>query len=156
MDLDGNVLFIGSLTAILLGLLMGRVTFPWSSANVVAPLVLGVVGWAAFPVYESRIAEPTVPRRLFHHQNATIEFFLAFHTGVFLASPANFLPLDFQSLKGASPLVSEVGTLPLNTLMMPAAVLSGAFMARSGFVDRYMQWLGSSLPSDSVYYYSRH
>ena len=88
MDLGGDVLFIGSNTANLLGFLMSGVTFPWFSANVVAPLVLGVVGGAAFLVYESRIAEPTVPRRLFHHQNATIGLFLTVLTGVFLASPA--------------------------------------------------------------------
>ena len=133
MDLGGNILFIGSITAILLGLLMGGVTYPWSSANVVAPLVLGVIGWAAFHVYESGIAEPTVPRRLFHHRNAAIGFFLTFETGVFLASPAYFLPLYFQSLKGASPLISGVDTLPLNTLMMPAAALSGVIMAKTGF-----------------------
>ena len=132
MDIGGNILFIGSITAILLGLLMGGVTFPWSSANVVVPLVLGVVGWATFHMYESGITEPTVPRRLFHHRNAAIGFFLTFEMGVFLASPAYFLPLYFQSLKGASPLISGIDTLPLNTLMMPAAVLSGVIMAKTG------------------------
>ena len=132
VDLAGNVLFVGSITAILLGLLMGGVTFPWSSGNVVAPLVLGFVGWAAFHMYESRLTEPTVPQRLFSNRNAAIGFFLTFETGIFLASSAYFLPLYFQALKGASPLISGVDTLPLNAFMMPAAVISGGIMAKTG------------------------
>ena len=133
MDLGGNLLFIGSITAILLGLLMGGVTFPWSSGNVVAPLVLGFVGWAVFHLYESRLEEPTVPQRLFANRNAAVGFFLTFETGIFLASSAYFLPLYFQALKGASPLISGVDTLPLNAFMMPAAVISGGIMAKTGF-----------------------
>lgn len=132
VDVEGNLLFIGSITAILLGLLMGGVIFPWSSGNIVAPLVLGFFGWAAFHIYESRLAEPTVPQRLFSNRNAAIGFFLAFETGIFLASSAYFLPLYFQALKGVSPLVSGIDTLPLNAFMMPAAVISGAIMAKTG------------------------
>ena len=144
---------------------MVGVTFPWSSADVVAPLGLSGVGWAAFHLYENGIAEPTVARRLFQNRNAAIRFLLTFQTGVFLASPTYFLPLCFQSLKGASPLALGVDTLLLNTAMLPTAVLSGAVMAkkgvwrpnhatwqRRGCGDRYMQWLGPSLPSDLVYF----
>lgn len=133
VDLGGNLLFVGSITAILLGLLMGGVTFPWSSGNVVAPLVVGFVGWAAFHMYESRLAEPTIPQRLFVNRNAVIGFFLTFEAGIFLASSAYFLPLYFQALKDVSPLVSGIDTLPLNAFMMPAAVISGLIMAKTGF-----------------------
>ncbi|MCJ1333683.1 hypothetical protein MMC10_010383 [Thelotrema lepadinum] len=133
MDIVGNVLFIGAITAILLGLLMGGITFPWQSANVVVPLVLGFVGWAAFHFYESRVAEPTVPQRLFVNRNAAIGFFLTFEMGIFLGSAGYFLPLYFQALKGASPLASGVDTLPFNAFMMPAAVGFGGLMAKTGF-----------------------
>ena len=132
LDLGGNLLFIGSITAISLGLLMGGVVFPWSSGNVIAPLVLGFVGWAAFHVYEGRLAEPSIPQRLFANRNAIIGFFLTFETGIFLASSAYFLPLYFQALKDRSPVASGVDTLPLNAFMMPAAVVSGGIMAKTG------------------------
>ena len=132
MDFGGNLLFVGSITAISLGLLMGGVMFPWSSKNVIAPLVLGFVGWAAFHIYESRLAEPSIPQRLFTNRNSVIGFFLTFETGIFLASSAYFLPLYFQALKGASPVTSGINTLPLNAFMMPAAALSGGLMAKTG------------------------
>ncbi|MCJ1325242.1 hypothetical protein MMC10_001904 [Thelotrema lepadinum] len=134
MDIVGNTLFIASITSILLGLVMGGSTFPWSSGNVIVPLVLGFVGWIVFHVYErsSFCKEPTMPPRLFGNRTSAVGFFLTFEFGMFLEWSAYFLPLYFQALKGTSPFISGVNTLPLSAFIMPAAMISGAVMSKTG------------------------
>ena len=56
---------IGSTTSALLGLTCGGIQFPWNSAQVLAPLIIGVVGIIAWVVYEIYVpVEPTIPFRL--------------------------------------------------------------------------------------------
>lgn len=58
---SGNFLIISSTCAIVIGLTWGGAQFPWSSANVIVPLVLGFVGLFGFFIYEALYAsEPLV------------------------------------------------------------------------------------------------
>lgn len=58
---SGNVMIIASSTACVIALSWGGVRYPWASARVVAPLVLGVCGLCAALLYEARFAkEPLV------------------------------------------------------------------------------------------------
>ncbi|ETS82779.1 hypothetical protein PFICI_04655 [Pestalotiopsis fici W106-1] len=53
VDFGGNVLLIASVVSVLLALTWGGVEFPWSSWRTILPLVLGVLGIAAFLGIES-------------------------------------------------------------------------------------------------------
>lgn len=54
-------MIISSSTAIVIALSWGGVRFPWSSARVLAPLIVGLVGILVFFVYEAMFAvEPLV------------------------------------------------------------------------------------------------
>ncbi|KAJ8096181.1 hypothetical protein PM082_000089 [Marasmius tenuissimus] len=62
MDWIGNLLIITSATVFIIGLSWGGATYPWSSAHVVATLVVGFVGFIVFLVYEAKwAANPIVP-----------------------------------------------------------------------------------------------
>ncbi|KAJ8114180.1 hypothetical protein ONZ43_g4963 [Nemania bipapillata] len=134
IDVPGNALLIASITAVLLGLLMGGVTFPWSSWRVILPIVLGFVGWAAFHAYQLSpwCQEPTIPPKLFYNRTSAVGFTLSFLSGVLLEWVVYFLPLYFQALKGASPLVSAVDTLPFNIFLIPTAAIGGIVMTKTG------------------------
>lgn len=54
--LSGNILVIASTTAVVIGVTWGGVQYPWSSARVLVPLILGLVGLAGFFVYEATLA----------------------------------------------------------------------------------------------------
>ena len=52
---------MGSTTSALLGLTWGGIQFAWSSAQVLAPLIVGLVGIGGFFLYEAFVAtEPLV------------------------------------------------------------------------------------------------
>jgi MFS family permease len=134
IDLPGNLLFIASVTAVLLGLLLGGTTFPWSSWRIIVPLVLGFLGWALFHAYQMSpwCQEPTIPPRLFANPTSAVGFILSFLSGVLLEWIVYFYPLYFQALRGASPLESGVRTLPFNVLLMPTGMVAGILMSKTG------------------------
>lgn len=134
IDLPGNLLFIASITAVLLGLLLGGTTFPWSSWRIIVPLVLGFLGWALFHAYQMSpwCQEPTIPPRLFANPTSAVGFLLSFLSGVLLEWIVYFYPLYFQALRGASPLESGVHTLPFNILLMPTGMVAGILMSKTG------------------------
>ncbi|KAI0291115.1 major facilitator superfamily domain-containing protein [Russula brevipes] len=60
MDIIGNVLVIGSTTSVVIALTWGGVLYPWSSAHVLSPLVVGLVGLCVFSIYEIYLCKPPV------------------------------------------------------------------------------------------------
>lgn len=63
--LSGNLLVVVSTTITVIALTWAGTQYPWSSYQVLVPLVLGLIGLAAFFVYEFKWAkEPVVPWRL--------------------------------------------------------------------------------------------
>jgi hypothetical protein len=132
IDLVGNSVFVASITSILIGLIMGGKKYPWSSVRIILPVVLGFVGWIGFHIYQTRCPEPTIPPRLFQSRTAAIGFILSFLSGMLLEWIVYFYPLYFQALQGASPLKSGINTLPYNAFMMPAGMVAGMIITKTG------------------------
>ncbi|KAL8896246.1 MAG: hypothetical protein Q9207_007799 [Kuettlingeria erythrocarpa] len=143
VDYLGNFIFIASICSILLGLVLGGTTYPWSSWRIIVPLVLGFVGWIVFHVHQaSRLCkEPTMPPRLFTNRTSAVGFFLAFVSALLLEWIVYFLPLYFQAVLGVSPLVSGVNILPLNVFLAPFAIVAGVLLSRFGRY-RPIYWAG--------------
>ena len=58
---SGNLLVTSSTTSCMIALTWGGIQFPWTSAHVLVPLILGLVGLALFLMYEALFAtEPLV------------------------------------------------------------------------------------------------
>jgi hypothetical protein len=56
----GNILVTGSTTSVVIGLTWGGVQYPWSSARVLSPLILGLLGLCVFVIYEIYFCKPPV------------------------------------------------------------------------------------------------
>jgi hypothetical protein len=56
----GNVLVIVSTTSVVIALTWGGIRYPWSSGQVLAPLVIGLLGLGAFGIYEIYFCKPPV------------------------------------------------------------------------------------------------
>ncbi|KAI0203708.1 major facilitator superfamily domain-containing protein [Astrocystis sublimbata] len=133
VDWIGNLIFMASITSILLGLIFGGGLAPWRSTKVIVPLVLGGLGYISFHVFEASpwCPYPSVPPRLFN-RDSNIGFILAFIAAVLLQWSIYFLPIYFQGVKGTTPLISGVDTLPYNAFLIPAAMLAGGLMSKFG------------------------
>lgn len=80
VDFGGNALLITSVVSVLLALTWAGVEYPWSSWRAILPLVLGILGIAAFLAIESTtlIAEPTMPISLFSNRTSLGGFAVTF------------------------------------------------------------------------------
>jgi hypothetical protein len=134
IDWIGNSIFVASVTSILLGLIFGGAVFPWSSYQVLVPLILGIAGWILFHLFEASpwCYEPSVPPKLFANRTSMIGFVLAFDAAMLLQWTIYFLPIYFQGVKSTSPLTSGVNTLPYNAFLIPAAMVAGGIMSKMG------------------------
>jgi Fungal trichothecene efflux pump (TRI12) len=94
IDYIGIVVFVGSTTSFLFGLTAGGVLFPWSSGNVLAPLIIGIFGWVGFWAYEDYVAkEPMMPMRIFKERTAFAGYLGTWVHGIILWSLIYYLLL---------------------------------------------------------------
>ncbi|MCJ1352519.1 MAG: hypothetical protein MMC33_002503 [Icmadophila ericetorum] len=135
VDFLGNAIFIPSILAILLGLILGGTQFPWGSFHIILPLVLGFLGWALFHIHQASpiCKEPSVPPRLFMNRTSATGFILTFLSSMLLQTVAYFMPVYFQAVRGTSPLRSGVDFLPYACAIIPFSIVAGVLISKVGF-----------------------
>lgn len=142
IDYVGNIIFIAAVVSLLLGVVVGgQDAQAWSSWHVILPLILGVLGLAAFMLYETTPAckEPTIPMKLFGNRTSSIAFVLTFCSGMLLQWITYFLPIFFQGVQLATPIQSGVNIMPLNVALIVMAIVGGILISATGkFVPLHM------------------
>ena len=90
LNIPSLLVFTGSVVCLLLALQWGGTTYPWSSGQVVAPLVVAGVSFAAFLAYETlRKDEAMIPRSVILNRTAGLCMLYAF------CSSAAFNVIDY-------------------------------------------------------------
>lgn len=133
IDWIGTLLVTGGTTTLLFGLQYGGQTKPWSSVIVVNLLVFGLVQIGLFVVYEWKVAPyPLMPLRLFNDRSNIGCLFISFFHGLSFIGIYYYLPLYFQAVLGASPLLSGVYTLPVAVATGLSAMVTGGIVGATG------------------------
>ncbi|KAI0311002.1 hypothetical protein OF83DRAFT_1032136, partial [Amylostereum chailletii] len=146
MDWIGNFLIISSTTAVVIALTFGGLQFPWRSANVLVPLILGLLGLCAFLIYEIMIAvNPIIPINVIVTDRTTLSGYTQnFFNSTILATMIYWLPVYFQACKEASPIASGVDVFGLSYTISPFAIIAGAVVQKLGKY-RPPLWFGWAL-----------
>ncbi|KAI0465629.1 MFS gliotoxin efflux transporter glia [Xylaria cf. heliscus] len=138
-DPPGVILVTGSLVSFFLALQWGGITKAWSSRIVIALLVVWVVLTIIWVVLEwfQKDRALMAPRILANRNLAACCIF------VFFLSSANFsliynIPLYFQAVKGKTPLLSGILTIPTILSTSISTFLSSAIVARIGFYQPFL------------------
>ena len=131
LDLPGAALGALGLGALTYGLIAWQEQGPGSPA-VVAGLVVGVGGLAAFAVRERTARDPMLPlgifsSRLFSATNAVTFAVYGALGGVFL-----FLVLALQVVAGFSPIAAGAALLPVTVILLLLSARAGALASRIG------------------------
>lgn len=133
IDWVGNVLIIGATLMLLLGLEFGGVHYPWKSATVISLLVFSAITVCLFAIYESRFAKfPVIPLELFRDKSNIAAYSLAVFHGVVFVGANYWLPLYFQSVLTATPLLSGVYLLPFVLSSSVFSVFAGILIKKTG------------------------
>lgn len=131
LDFPGLVLAGVAIFAVTFGIVRGN-DAGWTSTEVLGTLIGGTALLAAFVWWESRVAAPLLPLRLFRNPSFTAANLigLVFSFGIF---GAVFILIQFlQLVQGASPLQAGIMTMPWTLAPLVVAPLTGLITPRIG------------------------
>ncbi|KAI3397647.1 hypothetical protein diail_10518 [Diaporthe ilicicola] len=134
IDWVGNFLLIGSLVSILIALTWADTRYPWISWRILVPFLVGFAGLAAFHMYEtsSLCKHPTIPPRLFRNRTAAVAFAITLFMGVLSTWRTYFVVLYFEGVLTKSAARAGVLLLPGILVYVPASVVGGIFLSKTG------------------------
>ncbi|WP_225801261.1 MFS transporter [Streptomyces sp. NK15101] len=130
-DLTGVVLLALGLLAVVFGVVKGE-TWGWTSAGTVGAVVAGVAVLLFFGRYETRVASPLLPMRLFRNRALTIGTGITALNFFVLLGVIFFVMIYLQNVRGLSPVQAGVRTLPLSLASVIASPLGAALTERFG------------------------
>ncbi|PMD30686.1 MFS multidrug transporter [Hyaloscypha variabilis F] len=132
IDYIGAFVFVASSTSFLVPISWGGVMYPWSSWHTLVPLLLGLVGLGAFCIHEAYFALfPLLPIRIFGNRSTSLTYLITFLHGMILWSIVYYLPLYFMGVKGYTPIIAGLGSLPQTLTVVPCAIIVGLVASRT-------------------------
>ncbi len=134
IDLVGFFIFCVAVTLFLLGLQWGGTEYPWNDGRVIAPMVLGLVGFVGLGLwFWWKGEEALIPPRLLNNRiNAMITVTSFVQSGATVTS-LYWLPIWFQSIKRASPFESGVLILPMIISQLVFSIICGVLVQKTGY-----------------------
>ncbi|KAJ4389868.1 hypothetical protein N0V93_007340 [Gnomoniopsis smithogilvyi] len=145
IDYYGSVIMLFSATLILIPLSWGGTKYAWSSAGVIAPLVLGVVLFVAFLAVELKVAPlPIIPMHIFKIPTVSAAYTGAFFTGFMFYTNLYYLPQFYQVVRGDSPIRSGIMLLPLIVVQTVTSFSSGFLTSKTGNYQIQL-WFGFAI-----------
>ncbi|KAJ7843717.1 iron permease [Mycena leptocephala] len=136
VDWFGNALIIAGTVLSNIGLTWAGVSYAWSDARVLTPLIVGFTLMVAFVIYEKYVPRvPTMPWEVVTNRTALASLIATFFNGITSISIIYFLPLFFQGVFLASPLQSAIYSIPSSILISPFSFLNGLVVLR---LKRYL------------------
>ncbi|KAK3695494.1 major facilitator superfamily domain-containing protein [Podospora appendiculata] len=126
IDIAGGVLSIGGLACFEIGILGGGYQDPWASAQVLAPLIAGVVLLVAFVAWEIRgTKNPMIPRRLGKApRTLVLTMVITFISGANFFSVLMLWPSEAYNVYGHNPIDVGIRGLPFAFGTLTGCILS--------------------------------
>ncbi|PWJ55431.1 drug resistance transporter, EmrB/QacA subfamily [Quadrisphaera granulorum] len=132
IDWWGAAALILALVPMLIVAEQGR-EWGWGSTDAITCYVLAVVGIAAFIVAERVMGDAALlPPRMFRERTFSVGIVSSFIVGMGMFGGMLLLPQYLQVVKGSSPTVAGLQTLPLMLGIMSAAAVSGRITSKTG------------------------
>ncbi|GAA2928016.1 MFS transporter [Streptomyces enissocaesilis] len=130
-DVPGVVLLALGLLVVVFGVVKGE-TWGWSSGTTLGTLAAGIVVLLVFGWYETRIAHPLLPMRLFRNPALTIGTIITAVNFFVLLGVIFFVMLYLQNVRGFTPVEAGVRTLPLSLASVVASPLGAKLTEKFG------------------------
>ena len=108
-------------------------TWGWGSRDAIICYAIGGLGVALFILVEALMKDAAlIPLRLFRNSAFSIVILAGVIVGAAMFGGITLIPQYLQIVKGASPTVSGLQTLPLMVGLMGASIVSGQITSRTG------------------------
>lgn len=130
-DAGGVLLLAAGLVLVVFAVVKGE-TWGWGSAATLGTLAAGLVVLVVFGCYENRLEHPLLPMRLFRSRALTIGAIITALNFFVLLGSIFYVMLYLQNVRGYSPVMAGVLTLPLSLASVVASPLGAALTDRFG------------------------
>lgn len=154
IDYAGAALLAVTLSSVILFTDLGGMTYPWTSAPIIALMLTSVVAFSLFIVAEKRAAEPVLPLSLFKNRTFMISVSVGLIVGFALFGSVTYLPLYLQIVMGASPTGSGLQMIPMMGGMLITSIISGQMISRSGYYRKF-PIIGTAIMVVGLFWFSR-
>ncbi|KAG8946148.1 hypothetical protein FRC04_012003 [Tulasnella sp. 424] len=126
----GNLFVIAGTTLSIVALTWAGAKHPWSSYQVLVPLILGLVLIAGFFIYEAKVpVEPVVPWDLVNNRTSFLGYATTFLHGIVSTCVIYYLPVYFQGSLIQGPVKSGISLFGIAFTTTPGATACGATVA---------------------------
>jgi MFS family permease len=135
LDWLGNAVFVSGTVPVLIALGWAGGQHPWSSYQVLVPLIVGLATMGGFIVLESNTRltpNPIMPPYLFRNSTCAIVFLLTFLHGVITMCALYFLPVYFQGVLAVDAYHAGLHLLPTILALLPGAIIGGLLLSKLG------------------------
>ena len=133
LDWIGSVLTLAWAALVLIAISWAGNRYAWSSAAVLAPLLIGLALLVVFIVVELRfIALPLIPFNIFRIATVSACYATTFFQGTIFFATLYYLPLYYQVVTGVSAVRSGVLLLPLILTQTVVSFTTGMLQSRTG------------------------
>jgi EmrB/QacA subfamily drug resistance transporter len=133
IDWVGVLLIVGGVVMFLFGMESGGQTQPWGSAYTICLIVFGIFTIFLFFINEWKFAKyPIMPLRLFKESSNMAALGVCFCHGFVFIGGTYYLPLYFQTVLEATPILSGVYLFPLVLSLSAGAIGVGIFIKKVG------------------------
>ncbi|WP_312881795.1 MDR family MFS transporter [Actinomadura alba] len=132
IDWLGAFAITGGASALMIVLTLGGKQFAWNSPWTYGLGALSAALLALSIVAERRAREPILPPRLFTNRTFVFSALASLFVGVTLFGALTFLPQYLQIVKGMSPTMSGLTTVPMVVALFLASVGSGRIVTGTG------------------------
>ena len=135
LDWLGNFFFVGGTVPVLIALGWAGGQHPWSSYQVLVPLLVGLATMAVFVVLQGNARltpNPIMPLHLFGNSITSIVFLLTFLHGIVTMWALYFLPVYFQGVLSVSAYDAGINLLPTILALLPGAIIGGLLLSKFG------------------------
>ncbi|WP_171164467.1 MFS transporter [Streptomyces sp. I05A-00742] len=130
-DLAGVVLLALGLLVVVFGVVKGE-AWGWTSGGTLGAIGAGLVILLVFARYETRVAHPLLPMRLFRNPALAIGTVITALNFFVLLGVIFFVMLYLQNVRGFTPVQAGVRTLPLSLASVVASPLGAKLTERFG------------------------
>ncbi|MEU3608032.1 MFS transporter [Streptomyces sp. NPDC035033] len=130
-DVLSVVLLAAGLLLLVFGVVKGE-TWGWTSAGTLGAIAAGLLVLVAFGWWQTRVASPLLPMRLFRNPALTIGTLITALNFFVLLGVIFFVMIYLQNVRGFTPVEAGVRTLPLSLASVVASPLGAALTDRFG------------------------
>ncbi|RDI85373.1 hypothetical protein Vi05172_g4788 [Venturia inaequalis] len=132
VDWIGGVLFIGSMTVLLMGLSWAGIQYSWRSLQTLVPIFVGVAGLVVLSGWERWAKLPFLRASLFYNVSAIMAFYCALISGFIMFTALYYGPFYFLSVRGTSPTHAGANIIAVTSILVPGSIIVSILTTRLG------------------------